>query len=141
MISIVYSRSDRVRLGQQNHALQAVMVGTDRGNMQRTCRTSCFCTAIQTKTIGNTRQGLNNIKKKLPSARVPNPEGRVCRSILNDGCAVWHVLDLAKHKFSSPGAIDGLREVWYSFLWRQDVATPGSAALHKMWRSRVSLMQ
>ncbi|KAJ8595406.1 hypothetical protein M405DRAFT_807327 [Rhizopogon salebrosus TDB-379] len=43
--------------------------------------------------------------------------------------------------FSSPGAIEELREVWYSFLWREDVATPGGAALRKTWRSGVSLMQ
>ncbi|KAJ8595409.1 hypothetical protein M405DRAFT_807328 [Rhizopogon salebrosus TDB-379] len=57
------------------------------------------------------------------------------------GSAVRRVLDLAKHRFSSSGAIEELREVWYSFLWRQDVATPGSAALRKMWHSRVSLKQ
>jgi hypothetical protein len=42
---------------------------------------------------------------------------------------------------TSPGAIEELREVWYNFLWHEDVATPGGAALRKMWRSRVSLMQ
>jgi len=46
---------------------------------------------------------------------------------------VWvRVLDLARHRFSSSGTVDELREMWGSFLWHEDVsmdvATPGSVA-------------
>jgi hypothetical protein len=56
-------------------------------------------------------------------------QGAKCRGLCmsfypQQSCAVWRILNLVKYRFSSPGAIDELREMWYSFLWREDVAAP-----------------